>query len=123
MQAALGLSIALAALGCDAESQVAPRTPVNADLHDPVCVRAPAIDDRFSETFARYQDGAYHVDRPRSIDLGPIGDSPLGRDPPRPHTLPPWQQPFPCDWTNTCPRAPLFYPAGEPYGVLPVYAR
>lgn len=111
VRAAVGLFLALAAAACEAESQVAPATPVKAALAEPTCVQSPALEDSFPDAFARSnQKGDYHTERPRSIDLGAIGDGPLGREPTPEHRVPYWQQPFPCDWTNTCRMAPVVYP-------------
>jgi hypothetical protein len=107
VRAGLGLGIALLGLACESESEVAPRTPVNAQLVEPTCVAAPALQDGFPAVFARSQvDDPYRVERPRSINLGAIGDAPL--NPQRiAHQLAEWEKPFPCHWTNTCPQVPV----------------
>jgi hypothetical protein len=116
--------MALGALACDAESHVAPATPVDAQRTDITCVQAPAIQDSFPDEFARgASDGDYRTTRPQSIDLGAIGDTPLGREPSPPHQVPYWQQPFPCDWTNTCRVAPVLYVGPDGYGAPPRIAR
>ncbi len=98
----VGLGLSLFGLACGGESQVAPRTPVNAAVGEPVCVAAPAIQDGFPAAFARSQaHDPYRVERPRSIDLGAIGDAPLSQTP-IPHRPAAWEEPFPCHWTNTC---------------------
>jgi hypothetical protein len=107
VRAVLGLGIALMTLACDAESEVAPRTPVNAQLTEPTCVAAPALQDGFPAAFAASQvDDPYWVERPMSINLGAIGDGPLNQEP-IPHRLAEWEKPFPCDWTNTCDLRPV----------------
>jgi hypothetical protein len=94
--------IALLVLACESESQVAPRTPVNAQQTEPMCVAAPALQDGFPSAFAQSQvDDPYRVVRPRSIDLGAIGDSRLNEEP-RPRHLAEWEKPFSCRSTNTC---------------------
>ncbi len=106
MREAGALVLLSSVLACAEPSELEPRTPVRAALHDPVCVQAPALEDSFAEARARYEGGAYHAEPPRSVDLGAIGDAPLGRNPTPPHRVPAWQQPFPCDWTHTCRQAP-----------------
>lgn len=113
MRTAVGLCIALGALACDTESQIAPRTPIDAQRTDPTCVQAPAIEDSFPQTFAR-SDADYHTERPRIVNLGAIGDTPLGRDLTPPHRLAPWEEPFPCDWTNTCRPVLVACPCAAP---------
>ncbi len=97
MRMAVGLGIALACCACSAESRVRPRTPVNASVADPTCVAAPAIQDSFPKAFAASLDDAYHVERPPHVDLGYIGDGPIGTEPNPPHVDPPWEQPFTLD--------------------------
>lgn len=97
MRMAVGLGMAVACCACGGESRVEPRTPVNASVSDPTCVAAPAIQDSFPMAFAASQDDAYHVERPPHVDLGYIGDSPLGTEPNPPHVDPPWEQPFTLD--------------------------
>ncbi len=77
---------------------------MNAQFIDPACVDAPAIEDGFPEALARSEalGPSRRAERPRSVSLGEIGDSPLGLEPNPPHRVPEWEQPFPCDWTNTC---------------------
>lgn len=112
MRPAVGLVLALGycacACACSAESRVRPRTPVNAGLVDPTCVAAPAIQDSFPSAFAaasRADD--YRTERAPHIDLGFIGDSPIGTEPNPPHVDPPWEQPFTLDrpWAGrrACP--------------------
>jgi hypothetical protein len=92
------------ALACGGESELAPRTPVNAQHAEPTCVTAPALQDGFPAAFAQSQlDDPYRVETPPSIDLGYVGDGPLNQEP-VPHRLAEWEKPFPCDWTNTCVR-------------------
>jgi hypothetical protein len=94
------VALTLAACG---PSEIEPRTPVNAQFIDPTYVDAPAIEDSFPEVLAKSQtQGSRRPERPPSISLGEIGDSPLGTEPTPPHHLADWEQPFPCDWTNTC---------------------
>jgi hypothetical protein len=123
VRTAVGLSIALGALACETESEIAPRTPIDAQRIDPTCMEAPAIEDSFAQTFARSDYGDYHTERPPIVNLGAIGDTPLGREPTPPHRLAPWEEPFPCDWTNTCRVVPVVCPCSTPYGVSPVVAR
>ena len=81
-----------------------PRTPVNAQAVDPTCVTAPAIQDSFPRVFAASQDeDAYRSQRPPHIDLGYIGDNPIGTEPNPPHVDPPWEQPFTLDRPYGCP--------------------
>ncbi|MGH7436604.1 MAG: hypothetical protein ACRENE_13100 [Polyangiaceae bacterium] len=77
---------------------------------------APAIEDGFAEVFGRGASNAYPTERPTSVSLGMIGDSPIGVEPSPPHRLAAWEQPFPCDWTNTCRYVPV-YPWAESYAV------
>jgi hypothetical protein len=108
MREAVALGIALVTWACGGESQVEPRTPVNAQTPEPTCVAAPAIQDGFPAAFAQSQlDDPYRVERPRSIDFGAIGDWPIGQDGPTPHDVAEWEKPFPCHWTNTCAMAPM----------------
>jgi hypothetical protein len=112
------LALTLAACG---PSEVEPRTPVNAQFIDPTCIDAPAIEDGFPEALARSQmQGSRRLERPLSISLGEIGDSPLGTEPTPPHRLANWEQPFPCDWTNTCYVPFVSRPATVGYYALPV---
>ena len=98
MRLALGIGLVLACCACSAESRLQPRTPVNAQQVDPTCVAAPAIQDSVPQVFAESQlDDPYRVERPHHIDLGYIGDSPIGLDPGPPHVDPPWEQPFTLD--------------------------
>jgi hypothetical protein len=114
MRAALAVGFALGALACGSESQIAPRTPVNAQTTEPVCVAAPAIEDGFPATFAKSQlDDPYRVERPRSIDLGAIGDAPLSQEQ-VPHHPAAWERPFPCHWTHTCRPVVVVMPGGGP---------
>jgi hypothetical protein len=106
----MGLGLALLGCACGGESEVAPRTPVNAQVTEPTCVAAPALQDGFPAAFAKSQlDDPYRVERAGSIDLGAIGDAPLNQEP-IPHHLAAWEQPFPCDWTNTCRPAVIVCP-------------
>jgi hypothetical protein len=99
--------IALLILACETESQVAPRTPVDAQQTEPTCIAAPALQDGFPTAFAQSQvDDPYRVERPRSINLGAIGDTPLNEEP-LPRHLAEWEKPFPCHWTNTCAPTPV----------------
>ena len=98
MRLALGLGVALVCCACSAESRVRPRTLVNASVVDPTCVAAPAIQDSFPQAFAAAtREDAYHVERPPHVDLGYIGDDPIGTEPNPPHVDPPWEQPFTLD--------------------------
>jgi hypothetical protein len=109
MRSPIGLALALAVCGCaDAESDIEPRTPVNAQLVDPTALRAPAIVDGFPQVFAMAEENAPPPQHPRSISLGFIGDGALGTQPTPPHAEPYWTRPFPCDWTATCRFAPRF---------------
>jgi hypothetical protein len=102
MRIALAIGVALVCCACSAESRLRPRNPVNASLTDPTCVAAPAIQDSFPKAFAASQtDDAYRVERPQHIDLGYIGDSPIGTEPNPPHADPPWEQPFTLDCQYT----------------------
>jgi len=103
MRSAIGLALALAVSGCaDAESEIEPRTPVNAQLFDPTTLRAPDIVDGFPQVFAMAQENAPPPQRPTSLSLGFIGDAPLGTQPTPPHHEPYWTRPFPCHWTGSC---------------------
>jgi hypothetical protein len=113
MRSAIGIAVALAVSGCaDTESNIAPRTPVNAQLIDPTTLPAPDIVDGFPQVFAMAVENTPPPQRPRSISLGFIGDAPLGTQPTPPHAEPYWTRPFPCHWTGTCQFA-LRY--GVPY--------
>ena len=103
MRLALGLGVALACCSCSEESRLRPRTPVNAQVVDPTCVTAPAIQDSFPQVFAASQDDAYRSQRPPHIDFGQIGDSPIGTEPNPPHVDPAWEQPFTLDRPYGCP--------------------
>jgi hypothetical protein len=113
MRLALSLGVALACCACGEESRVRPRTPVNAQVVDATCVTAPAIQDSFPQAFAASQVGdPYRVERPPHIDLGYIGDNPIGTQPNPPHVDPPWEQPFTLDrpYPYPCPcRCPVVY--------------
>jgi hypothetical protein len=122
VRTAVGLSIALGALACEPESQIGPRYPVDAQRIDPTCVEAQATEDSFDLTFAR-NNGDHHTEPAPIVNLGAIGDAPLGREAAPPHRLAPWEEPFPCDWTNTCRVVPVACPCATPYGVQPVVAR
>jgi hypothetical protein len=113
--------VALALSACG-PSEIEPRTPVNAQFIDPTCVDAPAIEDGFPEALARSQAraSARRPERPPSVSLGEIGDSPLGTEPTPPHRLPDWEQPFPCDWTNTCYVPRVNSPVAAGYRLVPV---
>lgn len=112
MRTALGIGVALVCCACGAESRVRPRTPVNATAIDPTCVAAPAIQDSFPNAFAASQtDDAYHVEPPPHVDLGFIGDSPIGTEPNPPHVDPPWEQPFTLDRPDACSWCPRSCPA------------
>src|SRR5258708_24140452 len=67
--------VALALSACG-PSEVAPRTPLNAQFIDPTCVDAPAIEDSFPEAVARSQAqaSARRPERPPSISLCENGD-------------------------------------------------
>lgn len=71
------------------------------------------VRDSFPEQFASSRAAGPPPQREvRSVSLGFIGDSPIGTEPDPPHRVPYWQQPFPCDWTNTCGTLPpvrLYY--------------
>jgi len=99
MRVALGLGVALVCCcACSEESRLRPRAPVNAQAVDHTCVAAPAIEDSFPRVFAASQtDDAYRGERPQHIDLGYIGDNPIGMEPNTPHVDPPWEQPFTLD--------------------------
>jgi hypothetical protein len=100
---AIGVAVTLAALGCaDAESDLEPHTPVNAQLVDHTDVRAPEIVDGFPHVFAIAQSRTPLPQRSRTVSLGFIGDAPLGTEPTPPHQEPAWTRPFPCHWTGTC---------------------
>jgi hypothetical protein len=103
MRPAIGLAFALAVSGCaDGESEIEPRTPVNAQCVDATTLRAPDIMDGFPQVFAMAQENAPRPRRPSSISLGSVGDEPLGTQATPPHTEPYWTRPFPCHWTGTC---------------------
>jgi hypothetical protein len=109
--AAVGLGLALVA--CAGEAEMAERAPATPQRGDPSCVAAP-VEDSFPREFARSEEnGAYDTRRAPSIDLGAIGDAPLGRNPAPPHRVPEWQKPFPCHWTHTC--VPVASPWAMPY--------
>lgn len=112
VRAVVSMAFALLGVACGEESRVAPRTPVDAQTTEPTCVAAPAIQDGFPGAFAKSQlDDPYRVERPRSIDLGAIGDAPLSQEPGH-HHLATWEQPFPCHWTHTCRPVLVVVPGG-----------
>ena len=106
---AIGAACALAAGCADAQSEIEPQVPVNAQLYDHTRMPAPDIVDSFPQAFAMTQSKAPRPWRPRSISLGFIGDGPLGTEATPPHHEPYWARPFPCHWTNTCGLVPLWY--------------
>jgi len=109
---AIGTACAIAALGCaDAESELEPQTPVNAQWVDPMRLRAPDIADSFPVVFVEAQRTAPPRRRPQSVSLGFIGDAPLGTEATPPHHEPYWTRPFPCHWTGTCGLWPVWYPS------------
>jgi len=117
MRLALGLGVALACCSCSEESHVRPRTPVNAQVVDPTCVSAPAIQDSFPQVFAASQDDAYRSQRPPHIDFGRIGDNRIGTEPNPPHVDPAWEQPFTLErprgaYRRSCPVV-YFVPVSE----------
>jgi hypothetical protein len=92
MASGVAVGVALAVFGC-ADPEIEPRSPVH---------------DSFPEQLARIEQSA-PPPPPRevhSVSLGFIGDNRIGIEPNPPHRVPYWQQPFPCDWTNTCWMAP-----------------
>jgi hypothetical protein len=102
MRLAFCTGLALAALGCVAESQLEARTAADMEPPEASPARAPDIDDRFDAVFASSEDRAPRPGHARSVSLGFIGDGPLGVEPNPPHEDPYWTRPFPCDWTATC---------------------
>jgi hypothetical protein len=102
-RAAYAAAIAVTLFGCaGAESEIEPRVPVDALRADPMQLRAPDISDGFPDAFAAATRDAPRPRLRRSISLGFIGDSPLGREPSPPHQEPYWARPFPCHWDGTC---------------------
>lgn len=90
---------------CAAESEIAPRTPVNAQLVPHETMRNPDIRDGLPQLASPYADptrGSAPPPAPprRSISLGFIGDEPVGLS--EPPGEPSWARPFPCHWTRTC---------------------
>jgi hypothetical protein len=110
LHAALTVVGLASVVACADEAGLAEGARAPASRSDPACMAAPApVDDTFAQRFAESQtDDPYRTERARSVDLGAIGDAPLGRNPSPPHRPPAWQQPFPCHWTHTC--VPLVYP-------------
>ena len=105
---AMGVGLILATVGCvDAESEVEPQTPVNAQLADHTEMRGPDIVDGFPQVFGMAQHRAPPPVPVRSVSLGFIGDAPLGTQYTPPHREPYWTRPFPCRWTNSCGYSPF----------------
>jgi hypothetical protein len=108
MRAVLGLALALAASGCAAEMEAAPRT---------MCP-PPRVGDDFDDAFV-YDEHLTPAEPAPSRSLGYLGDRPIGVLPMPPHHEPAWTRPFPCDWTGTCrwpPPPPYYPPLVEVYG-------
>jgi hypothetical protein len=85
---------------------------VDAQAVDSTCGGAPGIEDSFPRVFAASSpEDAYHSERPKHIDLGYIGDNPIGTEPSPPHVDPPWEQPFTLDRPSWCRRrsCPVVY--------------
>lgn len=99
----------LALCACDAESQVAPRVPVNAQVVDHTQLKGPDIRDSVPQLASPVVHPALGpAPEPppprRTVSLGFIGDEPVGMHSPPPY--PKWARPFPCHWTHTCFVAP-----------------
>jgi hypothetical protein len=124
MRMAIAASVALFACGCaDGESELEPRTPVNAQLADHTRMRAPDIEDGFPRVYAMSEQAEPRPRPSHSVSLGYIGDTPLGTEPTPPHHEPYWARPFPCHWTHTCAMVPYYFPrVVGAYAVPPVMA-
>jgi hypothetical protein len=88
--------------GCASESEIAPRTPVNAQLVRHEEMQNPDIRDGFMQVAEPSYAYAPPPAPRKSISLGFIGDEPLGRYATPEHRDPSWTRPFPCHWTHTC---------------------
>jgi hypothetical protein len=100
---------------CVAESEIEPRTPVNAQLVAHEKMKNPDIRDGFMQV----AQPSYATSPPpppprRTVSLGFIGDEPVGMYAPPPE--PTWARPFPCHWTRTCG---YVAPRYDPYAVYP----
>jgi hypothetical protein len=93
MHAVAGLGFVLAASALGWENEVPPRTVLHVPMPAPTCVAIPTADADEVATIDTSSD-PYHSERPPSIDLGYIGDSPIGREPSPPHRLQEWEKPF-----------------------------
>lgn len=111
LRAIAGLALGL--LACTTEAEVEPRAPPRTPPVESCALGVP-VADSFPAQFARSQEDVAPRERPRSIDLGQIGDEPLGRNGTPVHVVPAWQRPFPCHWTHTC--------AQQVYLLMPVRA-
>jgi hypothetical protein len=93
---AVGMAMVLAAgaLGCVSE---VPVRVVYVPIPEP-CIGPRSHDEALVALIQRDTEdaswSAYHSERPPSIDLGYIGDAPVGRYPTPPHRLPEWEKPF-----------------------------
>ena len=93
---------------CLAESELAPRTPVNAQIVQHEKMKNPDIRDGFMQVAQPLYESSPPPPPPRrTVSLGFIGDEPVGLYGPPPE--PTWARPFPCHWTHTCWVAPPQY--------------
>jgi len=89
------LSVALAPWACGCTSNAGFLSPSTPGVAEPMCVCVPAT-RHVSVAMQPDEDyyDAYHSRRPRSIDLGYIGDAPIGLGPQPQHHLQEWEKPF-----------------------------
>lgn len=93
-----GLILAAWACGCANDAGAEVRDPTAFNTAAPLCVCAPAREATFGATEPDdgddgYSD-AYHSRRPPSINLGYIGDAPIGLGPQPQHHIQEWEKPF-----------------------------
>ena len=89
------LGIAVTAWACGGALPAATDAPRTVAQASPVCACPPPATSALppSMTTVAYYD-EYYSERPPSIDLGYIGDAPIGREPNVPHKLQEWEKPF-----------------------------
>ena len=96
MHTRAGIAVVLTACALGCESEVPVRV-VYVPIPEP-CIGPPSNDEELVALIRRDTDdaswSAYHSERPPSVDLGYIGDAPVGRYPTPPHKLQEWEKPF-----------------------------
>jgi hypothetical protein len=95
MRRIVALGIAVTAWACGGKLPVAADEPTTVAQASPVCACPPPVTSSSSPTVTgvAYSD-EYYSERPPSMDLGYIGDAPIGREPSVPHKLQEWEKPF-----------------------------